>query len=420
TPESIKRFLDQHASRQLSDVERVAVLRLLELQRHAMLMFTSCGWFFEDLSRIETVQVIQYAGRAVQLARDALGNDVEAHFLELLEKAESNVTQAGNGRLIYEKRVRPAMVDLTNVAAHYAVSSLFEEYGKEPSIYCFRVDVRDYQLREAGRARLGLGRALFTSEITTDSAELSFGVLHLGDHNLNAGVRHHEGEGEYDAMIWEVTGAFESADVPEVVRVMDSQFGSSAYSARSLFRDEQRKVLDRILESTLAEVEASYRSVYEQHYSLMRFLADLGYPLPNALRSATRFVLNTDLRRAFEDEAPSAERVGALVETAQAWELELDTAGLSHSLERTIERVAEGLLAEPADVEALGRFEEVVDIARSLPFGIDQRRAQNAYYAVLRSSYPDLRSRAEGGDESARRWTEQFRRLGDKLQVRVE
>ena len=131
-------------------------------------------------------------------------------------------------------------------------------------------------------------------------------------------------------------------------------------------------------------------------------------------------MLNTDLRRVFEEEVPSVERVGSLVETAEAWEVELDTAGLSHSLEKTVGRVAEELLAEPADIEALGRFEEVVDITRSLPFGIDQRRAQNAYYAVLQSSYPDLRSKAGRGDEYAQRWTEHFRRLGDKLQVRVE
>ena len=55
---------------ELSDEDRVRACKLLELQRHAMLMYTSCGWFFDEISGIETVQVIQYAGRAIATGAD--------------------------------------------------------------------------------------------------------------------------------------------------------------------------------------------------------------------------------------------------------------------------------------------------------------------------------------------------------------
>ena len=82
------------------------------MQRHAMLMYTSCGWFFDELSGLETVQVIHYAGRAVDLAREFLGQEVEAQFLERSAQAKSNLPEYGDGARIYEKWVKPAAVDI--------------------------------------------------------------------------------------------------------------------------------------------------------------------------------------------------------------------------------------------------------------------------------------------------------------------
>jgi len=418
--DSIERFLAQHAARAIDQAETTTVLKLLELQRHAMLMFTSCGWFFEELSGIETVQVMQYAGRALQLAQEVLGDDVEPRFLEILEKAKSNIRQHLDGRYIYEKFVRPAMVELTKVAAHYVISSLFEEYGEAPSIFCFRVSVGDYQLFEVGRAKLAVGRANFTSEITGESAALSFGVLHFGDHNLNAGVREYQGEASYKLMLQEVSDAFAVADFPEVIRLMDRHFGTSAYTARSLFRDEQRKVLEYILAPTLADVEAMHRTIYEQHCPLMRFLADLGTPLPRALQSAAELILNLDLRRAFEAEVLDVDGIQALLEAVEVWQIEIDTPGLSHALEDTLGRVAEQFRVEPENVQALQSFDGVVDIARSVPFEVEYRKAQNVYYDVLQTTYPQVREKAELGNREARSWLDCFKALGERLLVRVD
>jgi hypothetical protein len=251
SPETHDRFLADHARRPLTELETVEVLKLLELQRHAMLMYTSCGWFFNDISGIETVQVLQYAGRTVQLARELGGDALEPRFLERLEQASSNVPRHGDGRQIYERFVRPAMLELPEVGAHYALSSLFGEYPEHVAIGCYRAEREDYQTFEAGKVRLVVGRARFTSVVTHESAVQSFAVLHFGDHNLNCGVRAYAGDEAYKALVDEITEPFTRADFPEILRYIDKHFGRSTYSLRSLFRDEQRRVLNLILESTL-------------------------------------------------------------------------------------------------------------------------------------------------------------------------
>src|SRR5205823_6486743 len=143
-------FLSRHSLCRLSPIEEVRALRLLELQRHLMLMYTSCGWFFDEPTGTETVQVLQYAGRAVQLGHQLFGGDREEQFLKRLEAVHSNISEFGNGRDIYERFVRPAMLDLPGVAAHYAISSLFDGFHQSDSVYSYRADLRDLQLIENG------------------------------------------------------------------------------------------------------------------------------------------------------------------------------------------------------------------------------------------------------------------------------
>jgi alpha-amylase/alpha-mannosidase (GH57 family) len=172
SPENTAQFFDRHALRALNPEESITALKLLELQRQAMLMYTSCGWFFDEISGIETVQILQYAGRALQLAEEAHGDLLKPRFAVLLEKAKSNIPEYKDGKRIFEKLVTPSAVDLGKVGAHYAMSSLFEDYGEHAGINCFSVDREAYQRSEAGKVRLALGRVKVTSEVTTESERI--------------------------------------------------------------------------------------------------------------------------------------------------------------------------------------------------------------------------------------------------------
>ena len=257
SPEVRARFAEEQFARELNDDQQVVVWKLMELQRHAMLMYTSCGWFFDDLSGIETVQVIQYAGRVVQLAEQLFEVSLEATFLERLSRAHSNLTEYGSGADIYVKYVKPSIIDLEKVGAHYSISSLFTPYGEGTDIFSYSVQRLDQHTAEAGRLRMALGQARFTSNITQESQVLTFWVVHFGDHNVAGGVQPAQEAGSYQDLLDKINDSFARVDIPEVVRLLDQRFGRT-YSLRSLFRDEQRRIVNTILSSTVAEAEAAY------------------------------------------------------------------------------------------------------------------------------------------------------------------
>jgi hypothetical protein len=387
-----------------------------------MLMYTSCGWFFDELSGIETTQIIQYAARAVQLYEHLFGETIEPEFLERLSAAKSNIPENQDGRVIYEKFVKPAIVDREKVAAHYALSSLFETYPEDAKVYCYKVQLQDAERLESGRSKIIIGRARITSEITQDSEVLSFGALHIGDHFMNCGVRNYQGETGYGKLKQEMINPFTGADFPQVIRILDRHFGESTYSLRSIFHDDQRHILNVILKSNLAEAEALYRQLYSTHASMMRFVSDLGIPLPKAFSVAAEFALNSSLRAACEDvNNLDFNRIHALIGEAKAQNIQLDGTTLGFTLRRTIRGLSEQLLEAPDDIELMKKLAAAAALARSLPFEVNIWRAQNHYYRLLQKIYPERLERAVmRGEPAAREWVERFATVGRNLGINVE
>ena len=421
SPEALWIFFEKHSRRQLRPEETTQALKLLEMQRHAMLMYTSCGWFFDELSGIETVQVIQYAGRVVQLARETANVDLEAEFLARLAEARSNLPDLGNGADIYNRWVKPAMVDLSKVGAHFAISSMFDGNHTVPQ-FCYDIKPLDYRHMESGAAKLALGRARVTSRITRESRELTFAVIHLGEQVLHAGVREFPGEEEYLDLAGESMAAFSTGDLPEVLRLLDESLDGMRYSLRSLFRDEQKRTLDIILARTLHDVESSYHSVYEKHGTLLRFIREMGQPVPEVLRITAEFVLNRDLKKTFDTEPVDFVRIAMLMEMVKREGIRVDEETVSYSASNSLTRLLERLRENPLDTAILERAYVLTSLFATMTLPVDYWRAQNIYYSILHKDLlanKGFSALPRAQKAGSRAWLERFLALGEKLQICV-
>ncbi len=419
-PDVRRNFGLRHFRRELTATDEVMVWQLLEMQRHAMLMFTSCGWFFDELSGIETIQVIEYAGRAVQLAELITAKPLQEPFLERLSKAKSNVVEQSDGAAIYKKYVKPAIVDLEKVAAHYSISSLFANYSQRTDIYSYTVDRLDYHSNDAGKMRMALGKARFTSRITQASEVYTFWAVHFGDHNIAAGVRIFDSDSSYVALLESINDSFSRVDIPEVVRLLDRGFGDRTYSLKSLFRDEQTRILRLILSSTLAEAENAYLHLYENHAALMRFISSLGTPMPGEFGTTIEFALNSLLKRAFAADELDASRIRGLLQDARNYKVKLDHTTLEFTLRRSLERMGTRLGAEPTYLNALRQLENGLKITREVPFQVVLRTIQNRVYDIYIKLYGRYQRKAHKGDTDAQEWVEKFRSVASLLSIQVK
>jgi len=202
-------------------------------------------------------------------------------------------------------------------------------------------------------------------------------------------------------------------DLTECLQALDQRFQGATYSLKSLFRDEQRRILSRILDSTLGEAEAACRHVYEHHAPLLSFLADLHTPLPGLLRATAEAVLSSAVERALAEAEPDLERVRSLLDTAARQHINLDTAGLEFALRQRLTAVVEQWARKPADLHLLELAESVASVARVVPFEVNLWNSQNVYYELVQAVSSQARLRpGNGADDLLERLAGMGERLG--------
>ena len=422
--ENTDRFFAAHQQHLLTEPERIRALELMEMQRHAQLMYTSCGWFFDDISGIETVQIIAYAARVIQLARLLFGDDVatlEPAFLGKLAQAKSNVPSAGDGAKIYAQQGLTMELGLEQVAAHYAISSVFSTFADETDVFCYRVQRISYDIFNSGRGRLALGRACIISTITGESQCYSFAVLHFGDQNITAAVKAYslndpEAAAAFDKLVEGAREQVRNANFPEVIRLLD-RYDHLDYSLTSLFRDEQRRILQIILDSTLSDLETSLKNIYQDHASLLHYLTQAGLPKPPALTMAAGFAVNAGLRRALEAEPIDLSLIRSYLNMAKADEVALDTPTLSYVADLRMKRVMIELTMSAGSLEVLDRAFFLARALNELPFELNLWQAQNIWYEILRTPAHALTAL---DPEDRPRWDRDFRELGFCLSIAAD
>ncbi len=222
---------------------------------------------------------------------------------------------------------------------------------------------------------------------------LMFGVLHFGDHNLHGGVALYRSEEAYRELSKAARDALSRSDLPAAIHALDQGFPGHTYSLKNLFRDEQRKVLTEVLESTVDHSFSVARAIYEEQAQLLRFMSDCGIPIPKELKAAAEVALNGLLRQALGAPELDQTAIQNLLEEMRVAAIPLDEGGLEIVLRRNLERGADQFFEDPRDLARLEKFRDNLVVAESLPFAIG---AVVGTEPLLRSAAKTARKRNAG------------------------
>jgi hypothetical protein len=357
------------------------------MQRNRLLMFTSCGWFFDEISGIEPVQILRYAAMAMQYLRDLGGGQTEPEFIRQLAAAPTNVPEFTDGADVYRRLIKPAVVDLRRVVAHYAITDLFEEHPDDLAVYAYEVQRLD-QAREAyGGTALRIAHVRVSSRLTGEAREAMYAVLHFGGHDFACGIRGYDDHAVYDRMKSDLLRRYSRYTLADMVRGMDEHFPGDGFSLTDLFLEERRRVLAFIIRGVLDRHEETYRRIWEDNRKLMRYLHAADAPIPDALALVARHVLEQDVAEAMAaigDADHLPERVSELLGEAKALGLTLDLAPARPPTTRAVMRAIEAVDEEPSEARVARAAALVKDTMRlGLRFGLWD--AQNRFFAVWRS-----------------------------------
>jgi alpha-amylase/alpha-mannosidase (GH57 family) len=399
TPENVNNFLTSNFGN-ITDTEKTHIMRLLEMQRHELLMYTSCGWFFDEISGIETVQILQYACRAIQLARSESGIDLEPTFLNHLERAPSNLPEYGNGRGVYNKHVEGSKLSLTQIGMHYAVASLYAEDPDEISVFNYSCKATDFRRLIQGNQRLVVGRTHVRSKVTLSEKNFSFIVLYFGQHHFIGKAFEQIPREEYLVFVDEVIRAFKESNFSKVIELFSLYPDQRNFSFFDMFKDEQIKMLKGILDYGLDLAASSYKKINDRNYNVLNVMRSTHLELPSILVRNLEVVLNNDLRNLFNTSNGyiNIRSLSSIIEEIKKWKFEMDHKDLnficSQKLDSMLEDLGE-LSKEEADDqrELLINLREALILLRRIGVKPELNNIQDVVFKHLKTmngNVPDL------------------------------
>jgi alpha-amylase/alpha-mannosidase (GH57 family) len=409
---NVNRFIRRHAAKELTPKEKTSLLRQLEIQRHCMLMYTSCAWFFSEISGIETNQVMQYALRAICHARHETGLDLEPEFMQRLEKVPSNVLN--NGAESFLKNVAPSELNLTRVGMHYAASSIFNDYERTDRFLHYTVKNEVFERIPAGFQQLAFGRVTLVSNLTYSEKNFSFAVLHFGQQNMFGSISLDMNRAEFDAKEREIAAAFRSSNIGDSINYIQT-FGTKPFSFRHLFKDEKRKILQLIMERSLPPVDTVIRDYYEDNYQLMTGMLQSDIPVPEGWRNIAQYIINQDLHHFFANGRMNVKKLQQLAHEFARWNVSLtDIPTLSLAAGERIFAELKNVDAEKTSLEQVQSLPGIIEALEQLGVVPELWKSQNLYYQMT-DGY-----RSGKWVYASQAWKEAFLKLGKLLNMRMD
>lgn len=412
-------FLAEQSGRKLKESEKIVMLKLLELQRNLMLMYTSCGWFFNDISGIETEQILLYAGKAILLAEELSGEALELRFLELLERAESNVSENGTGAQVYKSAVNTARQDISAICAHYALDSLFDLFEGEANLYSHKIELTHCQDLKNEKARMVYGAVKVTSDITRESSQQEFCAFHSGDYKIKTFVRFSEKWEVFDKRMQAVQKIFMAGSYQNVLSGLEKVFEGESYSLKAMSKNEQKTIHDKILFTTLTENEELYTKLYDSYEPLNSYLKEQGVTPPKLFLTIIEAVLNTRLLKELNKNKPEFHSIEKLLGQIDLHSASLDVQTLGIFFEAGIEKLAHQIAKSPKDLSLLESFENIVRLLVAMPLRMSLWKMQNLCYQMMNSVYDETYEKSNQGDKLSRQWITRFESLANSLKIRV-
>ena len=420
---NIKKFQQNNFKADLSDEDKVRAMQLLEIQRQNLLMYTSCGWFFSEVSGIETVQIMKYAARSMQLASKFTDKNLEENFVNILAQAKSNIPEFGTGKDIYEKFVKPSIITPKQVASLWALSSLYQDFEDEQSVYCYTITRKAYKKVQKGSSSFVVGHIEIQSKITLQKFNLMFALMQYAGGDFHCAIKEYSDDFEFNKIKNSLIKSFLTNPLTEIIRSLDEYFGKEYFTLKDIFIEERRKILQILLRGKLEKFSRIYQDMYDEGKGSIYHLQSLGLKIPDEFKLSAGYALSRKFNDIvihsdgfFEDD--SIQQAVDIDMEAKLIDIKLDKTPsnnlFAHKVLQNINRLVYSFEIQQADVVL-----ELFDTVEKLDLHIDIAEAQNIYFAKIYHRIGDILE-ADMKRVSNQKFVGMLLEIGEKLNINTE
>lgn len=394
--ESVNNFFKQNAKKNLNAQDKVKAIKLMEIQRFSQLMYTSCGWFFADISGIETTQIMKYAARAMELASEFSKTNYEKTFLSILQKAKSNIAEFGNGKDIFNKWVKTAAVGFEKITAQYAIESSFEADKdlKETKLYCYSVKRSNLKKYNNLDNILSFGKVDIISDITFEKKEKSYVILQTQNYDYFCAVKDYKCAEDFNLEAKEISKVFKKDGIVETLQAIELYFGSKFYSLKDIPIDRRKNILENMIHSKLQKTAQTYQDMYENLLHPISYLNDLGMDIPEGFRVCAKYTLLSNLDEELSDikkydDKHKLEKLLALRKLADKFKIKLNTPKMRSLLSFNLSKLMNNLQSD-VNIKNTKELINFFELLEKLKIETEISTAQNVFYEMFCENFEEF------------------------------
>ncbi len=423
---NVKKFQHDNFKPDLNDEAKVKAMELLEIQRQAMLMYTSCGWFFSEISGIETVQIMKYAARAMQLAAKFTSKNFEEKFLDILSEAKSNIPEYGNGKNIFERFVKPSIVTIKQIASLWALSSLYQDFDDEENVYCYTITRKAYKKVQKGLSTFVVGHIEIQSKITLQKSNVMFALMQYAGGDFHCSIKEYSDDAEFNRIKTNLIKIYTMNTLTEIIRALDEYFGKEYFTLKDIFIEERRKILQILLKGKLEKFSQTYQEMYDEGKGSIYHLQGLGLNIPDEFKISAAYALShkfndivvhssgfveDDLIQQATDINYEAKKIDIQLDKTQS------NLVFSKKILQNINRLVHSFEIQQADVVL-----EIFDNIRKLELQVDIAEAQNIYFAKIYHKIGEIidSEAFKNKKSNNKRFVEMLLDIGENLNINTE
>lgn len=378
--ENLKRFFDLHLRGDFSPAERTRALTLLEMAKFVQFMFTSCGWFFSDVSGIETQQILEYAYRAVELSEEFHTGDLQCEFFNRMQEIKSNQKSYRDGAAIVKRLIKKDQLRSERLVATVTMRSLFEPYDKFQEFYGTQFTYEDYHTTSYDSHTMAVGSVALQSQATLESSHFYFLVLHLGGNDVSCGVAPMPDMSEYTRITKAFLRIYSQEPLKDVIDKIESHFDSKLFTLSHLFEDDQRFLIQRIAQKSFEEYEGFFTQYVQSQRKLMEYARTQKSQMANAYRGLLSFLIHLELEALlYPSQEPAERKIERILEEATQWNVRYDKNLMSRVVSRRIEYTLERLFRQPS-IENVYMVEEKMALMSYICNDLDKWNIQTIFY----------------------------------------
>jgi alpha-amylase/alpha-mannosidase (GH57 family) len=387
TTDEMAELIKHHSPRELSAAERARALSLLESQRNAMLMFTSCGWFFNDITGIETVQLLKYAARAIELAGPGHSEKLEKEFLATLKEAKSNTSEYLSGTDLYQNARKRSAVDTRFLAAQHAIFCYLFDLSSAQKIFRHCISIADEVTNSFKTETVQLRTIQILSPYTLETSNCCYLLVADNNADITVYIGLEDVCNDWESNRDRFAPLIQEGKKKELIDLALAIFDEHPFTLRNLFPEDRERALNVIAARQIEELEGRFRELFEQNKNLLRLMHEAAIEAPACFLMPAQTLLSNDLVKQLGSwerslNIAALDGIKSVVSEANRYGVPIDRKEAAEIFSNLfLEKVRQ--LRTGLDAGLAHSLFEFVKLSSELGITINEHETQNEIYEIL-------------------------------------